>query len=126
MPRRDVERWGKGVEGRPGGARVAERYRRGCFPVICTIGVGREGDGEGKSRSDKSLKSSTVPRGVEEEEERGKKKETRDYMRQPGQGRSYYAIILHSLLNPGVLNGPLVLYVFFWFVDTRFSVIALD
>lgn len=63
---------------------------------------------------------------MEEEEERGKKKETRDYMRQPGQGRSYYAIILHSLLNPGVLNAPLVLYVFFWFVDTRFSVIALD
>lgn len=73
MPRRDVERWGKGVEGRPGGARVAERYRRGCFPVICTIGVGREGDGEGKSRSDKSLKSSTVPRGGGGGGEEGKK-----------------------------------------------------
>lgn len=40
-------------------------------------------------------------------------------MRQPSQGRSYYAIILHPLLNLSRgLNAPLVLSIFFfsWFV----------
>jgi len=44
-------------------------------------------------------------------------------MRQPSQGRSYYAIILHPLLNLSrVLNAPLVLSIFFsgLFVDIWF------
>jgi len=57
MPRRDVERGdGAGV--------VAERYQRGCFPVICTIAGWLEGARavvREKSRSDKGVASKVAP-----------------------------------------------------------------
>lgn len=122
MPRWDVERWGKGVEGRSAGVRVVERYRRGCFPVICTIEVGREGrGGRGKSRSDKSLKSSAVLGG-----------------RGGGEKRRRHVIICANLARGAAITllfytrywisrsecSFIVLFLFFWFVDTRFSAVS--
>lgn len=52
-----------------------------------------------KSRSDKSLKSSTVSGGEGGGGEGKKRRKRHVIMRQPSQGRSYCAIILHSLLN---------------------------
>lgn len=87
----------EGGRGSRGGARVAERYRRGCFPVICTIGGWHGGAERERVDQIKASKAASFHRG--RKGGRGKKTKTRDYMRQPSQGRSYYAIILHPLLN---------------------------